>query len=90
MRSDGIEVVGAGGKVPGPDRFGPSIVPIEGRPDLARLDDVMRRLKEQVPDEHEVGVLASAATPMDDIARAAAAIAGPAGERFDRVFLVIP
>ncbi len=90
MRSDGMEVAGAGGKVPGPDRYGPSILPVDGRPDFVRLDDVMRRLAAQVPDEHEAGILASAATPFDDVARAAAAVAGPSGARFDRVFIVIP
>jgi hypothetical protein len=90
MRADGMEVAGAHGKVPGPDRFGPSIQPQNGRPDFIRLADVVRRLKDQLPDEHEMGVLASVITPFADVVRALAAIQGHSAEQFDRPFVVVP
>jgi hypothetical protein len=90
MRSDGLEVVGAHGKVPGLDRFGPSILPINGQPDFLRLNIVAAQMKRQEPEETEMGILASAATPFDLVVRAAACLNGPDAERFSSAFIVVP
>jgi len=90
MRSDGMEVAGARGKVPGPDRFGPSILPVNGQPDFSRLDAVSAQLKRQLPEETEAGILASAATPFDLVVKAAACLNGPDAKRFPSTFIVVP
>lgn len=90
MRSDGIEVVTDRGKVPGPDRYGPSIPPVEGRPDFASLEEVLRKLASRFPDEEQAVLAPSAGLEMSDVAHALALLHGPGGERFEEVFLVYP
>lgn len=90
MRSDGIEVVGDRGKVPGPDRYGPSIPPVDGRPDFARLEQILDRLAATFPDENQAVLAPSGGMEMSDVARALALLHGRDGARFPTVFLVYP
>lgn len=90
MRSDGMEVVTDRGKVPGPDRYGPSLPSPGTRPDFAGLDSALLRLSLRFPDEDEAGLAASPSIPVEQAARVLAMLNGPDGERFARTFLVYP
>ena len=89
MRSDGIEVVADRGKVPGPDRFGPSLPSKLGKPDFEGLEPIARALGHNFDDEEAV-VVPSAGTTFAAAARALGALSGPGAERFPRTFLVYP
>lgn len=90
LRPDGLEVVAAQGKVPGPDRFGPTLLTRDGATDVAGLADLSAKLSRRFPGEREVALLPSPSIRMEDVARALGAIGGPDGERFDRLVLVVP
>jgi hypothetical protein len=90
MRSDGIEVVADRGKVPGPDRFGPSLPSVGGRPDFAGLEPLTRALATRFPDEEQAAVVPSARMSIAEVAGALAALSGVDAERFPRTFLVYP
>jgi hypothetical protein len=90
MRSDGIEVVADRGKVPGPDRFGPSLPPVLGKPDFEGLEPIMCQMSARFPEEDQAAVVPSARMSVGDVARALAALSGPDGSRFSRLFLVYP
>jgi hypothetical protein len=90
MRADGLEVVAARGKVPGPDRFGPSLSPVNGRPDFEGLDRLMLKLANRFQGEDDAGLVPSPSMKIESVARALAALSGPDGERFSKTFLVYP
>jgi hypothetical protein len=90
MRSDGIEVVADRGKVPGPDRFGPSLPPQRGKPDFEGLEPLMRRMAHHFPTEDEAGVVPSGRMTVEEVARALACLSGKGAERFPKTFLVYP
>ncbi|HCF62194.1 MAG TPA: hypothetical protein DFS52_29915 [Myxococcales bacterium] len=90
MHSDGIEVVADRGKVPGPDRYGLSLPPLRGKPDLKGLEPLMRRMAYSFPSEDEAGVVPSGRMTVEEVARALACLSGPDAERFSETFLVYP
>ena len=90
MRADGLEVVTDRGKVPGPDRFGPSLPSVGTRPDFEALDTVISRIKARFPDEPEAGLAASPSISVAQAARVLALLNGPGGCRFEETFLVYP
>ncbi len=90
MRSDGFEVVTDRGKVPGSDRFGPSLPPLAGRPDFDGLDRLLGRLARRFPDEDQAVLAPSPSMRAGEVARALGALSGPGGERFPKAFLVYP
>jgi hypothetical protein len=90
MRSDGMEIVTDRGKMPGPDRFGPSLPPLEGKPDFAGLDDAIVRLRGRFPDEPIAGLAASPAITVSQVARVLSIVCGRDCCRFDKTFLVYP
>jgi len=90
MRSDGLEVVTDRGKIPGPDRYGPSLPPLEGRPDFAGLDAAVAKLHGRFPDETIAGLVPSGVVSVGQVARALSILCGPDAGRFDRTFLVYP
>jgi hypothetical protein len=90
MRSDGLEVVTDRGKVPGDDRFGPSLPPLAGRPDFEGLDRLLSRVARRFPDEDEAVLAPSPSMRIGEVSRALGAMSGPGGERFPKVFLVYP
>ncbi len=90
MRSDGLEVVTDRGKLPGPDRYGPSLPSLAARPDYAGADDAAARLEARFPDEDTAGLVPSASIPVAQAARVLSLLSGPQGERFERTFLVYP
>ena len=90
MRSDGLEVVTDRGKIPGPDRHGPSLPSLGSRPDYAGLEDAASRLKSRFPDETTAGLVPSASIPVAQAARVLALLSGPGGDRFEETFLVYP
>jgi len=89
MRADGMEVVADGGKVPGPDRFGPSLPPLEGKPDIAGLDRLVATLRHRFDDE-EAALLPSAAMEARAFIDALAVLSGPDAETFPTTYLVYP
>jgi hypothetical protein len=90
MRTDGLEVVTDRGKVPGPDRYGPSLPSLGGKPDYPGLENAARRLADRFPDEDTAGLAPSPSIPVGQVARVLAALSGPEGRRFPRTFLVYP
>ncbi len=90
MRADGLEVVADRGKVPGPDRFGPSLPPVAGRPDFAGLDRLAASLARRFPDETEAALAASAGISIGQAAQALSLLSGPDASRFKRTYLVYP
>jgi hypothetical protein len=78
------------GKVPGPDRFGPSLPPIAGRPDFNGLDRTLGRLARRFPEENQAALAPSPGLELRDVGRALGLLSGPGGERFPRAFLVFP
>lgn len=90
MRADGLEVVTDRGKVPGPDRYGPSLPSIGGRPDFDGLDTAAAKLHARFPDETIAGLAPSPSITVKQAARVLALLNGPQGERFERTFLVYP
>ena len=90
MRTDGLEVVTDRGKIPGPDRFGPSLPSAGSRPDYAGVEDAAAKLKARFPDEDTAGLVPSASIPVSQAARVLSLLNGPQGERFEKTFLVYP
>ncbi|MBI5545740.1 MAG: hypothetical protein HY901_17770 [Deltaproteobacteria bacterium] len=90
MRSDGMEVVADRGKLPGPDRYGPSLPPVEGKPDFAGLDRAASLLAVRFRDETVAGLAPSPSLPVAQVAHALALLNGPGGGRFETTFLVYP
>ncbi len=90
MRADGLEVVADRGKVPGPDRFGPSLPPLAGRPDFEGLDRLLGKLARRFPDENEAALAPSPGLPLRDVGRALGLLSGRGGERFPKAYLVYP
>jgi hypothetical protein len=90
MRSDGMELVTDRGKVPGPDRFGPSIPTEIGRPDFDTLLRTLSRMKSRFPDEEEAVLAASARTTLGHAAQVLAALSGEDASRFGKTYLVYP
>ncbi|MGC4117721.1 MAG: hypothetical protein QM765_24825 [Myxococcales bacterium] len=90
MRSDGLEVVTDRGKIPGPDRYGPSLPSLGAKPDYAGVDDAAGRLKARFPDEDTAGLVPSATIPLAQAARVLSMLSGPEGGRFEKTFLVYP
>ncbi len=70
VRQSGMEVVTIHGKIPGPDRFGPSIPAIGGVHDFGLLAKDMAMLSAKFPDEREVVLLLSAQTTFQTAALA--------------------
>ena len=90
LRADGMEVAIDRGKIPGPDRHGPSLPSLGARPDYQGLDADAAKLKARFPSETEAGLAASPSIPVAQAARILAILSGPGGERFERTFLVYP
>jgi len=90
MRGDGLEVVADRGKVPGPDRFGPSLPPLEGRPDFDGLDRLLSKMARHFPDEDQAVLAPSPSLRVRDVGRALGLLSGPGGDRFPYAFLVYP
>lgn len=90
MRADGFEVVADRGKVPGPDRFGPSLPPIGGRPDFDGLDRMLGKLARRFPEEDQAALAPSPGLRLRDVGRALGLLSGLGGERFPRAYLVFP
>ena len=90
MRSDGIEVVTDRGKVPGPDRFGPSIPPLGGRMDIVTLERTIDKLTARFPNEDEIALAPTALTSVEQVTTALVALARPPGRRALRTLLVYP
>ena len=90
MRTDGLEVVTDRGKIPGPDRFGPSLPSPGARPDYAGMEDAAAKLASRFPDETTAGLVPSASIPVSQAARVLSLLSGPGGERFGQTFLVYP
>lgn len=90
MRADGLEVVTDRGKVPGPDRYGPSLPSPGARPDYAGVEDASRKLRARFRDEDTAGLVPSASIPVAQAARVLSLLNGPQGERFEKTFLVYP
>ncbi len=90
MRGDGLEVVADSGKVPGPDRFGPSIPSLGAKPNYDRLDQIMEAMARRFPYENVAGLLPSAGMRVQEVARVMAMINGINASRFGTVILVYP
>ena len=90
MRADGLEVVTDRGKVPGPDRFGPSLPSLGTRPDFDALDTLLSRVKAHFPDETMAGLAPSPSISVAQAAHVLALLSGPGGARFEQTFLVFP
>lgn len=90
LRGDGMEVVARRGKLPGPDRYGPSLPTVAGKPDFDGLERAAAKLAAHFSDEEEAALAPSGATRLEVAARALSSLSGPAGERFGTTYLVYP
>lgn len=90
MRADGMEVVADRGKVPGPDRFGPSLPTVAGLPDFLGLDPMLGKLARRFPEEDEACLAPSSGLALREVGKALGMLSGPGGERFPRPYLVYP
>ncbi|HEY3444946.1 MAG TPA: hypothetical protein VGK67_01230 [Myxococcales bacterium] len=90
MRTDGLEVVTDRGKIPGPDRYGPSLPSPGARPDYPGIEDAAAKLKARFRDEDTAGLVPSASIPVAQAVRVLSSLSGPQGERFEKTFLVYP
>ena len=84
VRADGMEVVTVRGKIPGPDRFGPSVPTKGGKHDLALLAQSLARLAAHLPQEREAALLASPQTSAQTVAAALDALANASEDQFEK------
>ena len=90
MRADGMEMVTDRGKLPGPDRYGPSLPSIGAKPDYDGLDAAAAKVKGRFPDEDTAGLAPSPSITVAQVARVLAILNGHGGSRFESTFLVYP
>lgn len=88
IRNDGMEVVTRHGKIPGPDRFGPSIPARKGVHDFDLLYQDAARLSARFPQESQVAVLAGGQTTMQTLAMAMDTMRRASGGRLRDFILV--
>ncbi len=84
VRADGMEVVTVRGKIPGPDRFGPSVPTKGGRHDWALLAQSLARLAAHLSQEREAALLASPQTSAQTVAAALDALANASEDQFEK------
>lgn len=89
VRADGMEVVTVRGKIPGPDRYGPSVPTRRGAHDFPALAAALARLAAHLPQEDEAALLASPRTPFQTAAQALAALGSASERQFARVLFVL-
>lgn len=89
VRADGMEVVTARGKIPGPDRYGPSIPTKDGRHDAALLSQSLARLAAYFPEERDAALLASPQTAAQTVATALDALGNASENQFSKRFFFL-
>ena len=90
MRSDGIEVVADRGKVPGPDRFGPSLPALEGKPDFEGVEAIFAKLKRRFEDENQAVLAPSPSMRIEWVGKALGLVSGKDAAQFPTTYLVFP
>lgn len=87
VRQSGMEVVTIHGKIPGPDRYGPSIPAVGGVHDFGLLAKDMAMLSAKFPDEREVVLLLSPQTPFQTAVLTMDTAQKASGGQFSRFIL---
>ncbi|RYZ39326.1 MAG: hypothetical protein EOO71_20540 [Myxococcaceae bacterium] len=91
QRADGFELTTSVGKLPGPDRNGPTVPVRGGRQDIATLRRELARLKTRFTTSEDVCLVPSFGTEMVQVARAlGGTYVGPEESLFDTLCLVYP
>ncbi len=91
QRADGFEVAAAIGKVPGPDRHGPSIPTRVGQQDLASLQATLTALRRRFDDDKTLCFVPSFGTSLQSALRAVTAAYDEEGKPlFQDLCLVYP
>lgn len=89
VRADGMEVVTSRGKIPGPDRYGPSIPTKDGRHDAALLSQSLARLAAYFPEENDAALLASPQTSAQTVAMVLDALGNASQNQFSKRFFFL-
>ena len=89
VRADGMEIVTARGKIPGPDRYGPSVPTKGGRHDAALLSQSLAKLAAYFPDENHVALLASPQTSAQTVAMALDTLGHASKNQFSKSFFFL-
>ncbi|MDR0965348.1 MAG: hypothetical protein LBM75_02375 [Myxococcales bacterium] len=88
VRADGMEVVTVRGKIPGPDRYGPSIPTKSGSHDFNLLASSLAKLAAFLPSENEAALLSSPRTTAQTAARALGALGNASEEQFEKLVFI--
>ncbi|RKH50040.1 hypothetical protein D7Y23_14695 [Corallococcus sp. AB050B] len=91
QRADGFELTSSVGKLPGPDRNGPSVPVRGGRQDIATLRRELARLKTRFTTSDDLCIVPSFGTEVVQVARAlGGTYVAPEEGLFDTLCLVYP
>ncbi|NBD14210.1 hypothetical protein GTY96_35210 [Corallococcus sp. c25j21] len=91
QRADGFELATSVGKLPGPDRNGPSVPVRAGRQDIATLRRELSRLKGRFTTSEDLCLVPSFGTELAQVARAlGGTYVAPGDGLFDTLCLVYP
>lgn len=89
VRADGMEIVTVRGKIPGPDRYGPSVPTKGGGHDFDLLVVSLSKLAIHLSEENEAALLASPQTTAQTAARALGALGSASKGRFEKLLFIL-